>query len=667
MDVFHESTAGSHEDGGAASPSPPATPTSRQRTLSRSQPGHFPTSPPPRGEPPVIHAPVPTRSTPNLVQPTTPSRSRFFPRILTEAFSGRRGSTPSSLSDAEKSRVTASPPPTHVPPPKLEYVKLPGTKGAVLIRAVETAKKSFLAILCGERGEKVELFAGTYRTALGLSRTFILPDSPRSLELQLQGDDLVEVFLVFSQNVFGLEPATVRVREVRIGRAERRAARRRARDREPLIEDILDTDPQDLGRDAETNVSVNVSVASPSRSGTPVGNGDTSDQTYTQEGEGTSTTTPQPPSEELAVLAAAQASPYTTFQQLSFAPSFPLASISDEFVIPPTYQEFLQYRAEHEPSPVGESNVDLSQVQFTPPGLPVPVTLPPSKWYYRDPKGIVHGPWKTQLMQAWYKDGLLPPDLPVRREGDGEYILLRELRLQCVDPTHPFGHSTSVTVSPPSVPIEAGRPLLKPISLLAQPAHYGPPALFFSSRGGHSTTIVDARGRMVLKGRFLWSNDEDDDLAFVNSPGRLGDVKRIEAMDVCDRSVLIALRRGGLEAIDLSDALLKPADSSRMLLPHFDPPLSTINRRAPFVWKMGTPLKPGPSAPIISALKGPTPRKKSSTGPGKSPNRADFYLDPDGESHPEEMMFLGRRGNDLYVCERNSSSFRILRICPTAS
>ena len=270
-------------------------------------------------------------------------------------------------------------------------------------------------------------------------------------------------------------------------------------------------------------------------------------------------------------------------------------------------------------------------------------------------------------MQAWYKDGLLPPDLPVRREGDKEYILLRDLRLQCVDPTHPFGHSSPVTVSPPSVPIEDGRPLLRPISLLAQPAHYGPPALFFSSRGGHSTTIVDARGRLVLKGRFLWTNDEDDDLAFSNSPCRLGDVKRIEAIDVQDRSVLIALRRGGLEAIDLTDALLKPADCSRIILPHFDPPPSSINRRAPFVWRMGAPLKPGPSTPVISALKGPTPRKKSSTGPTKSPNRTDFYLDPDGESQPEEIIFLGRKENDLYVCERNSSSFRILHICPIAS
>jgi hypothetical protein len=29
----------------------------------------------------------------------------------------------------------------HVPPPKLEYVKLPGTKGALMVKAVETAKK----------------------------------------------------------------------------------------------------------------------------------------------------------------------------------------------------------------------------------------------------------------------------------------------------------------------------------------------------------------------------------------------------------------------------------------------------------------------------------------------------------------------------------------------
>lgn len=145
LDVFSgNTTPRSSEDVNAALPSRPPTPTSRPRTLSRSQSGRILTSSPTRNASPANEPPSPTRSTPNLLQnlpPTTPPRSRFFPRILSEAFSGRRGSTHSSLSDVEKSRTTTTPAQTHVPPPKLEYVKLPGTKGAVLIKAVETAKK----------------------------------------------------------------------------------------------------------------------------------------------------------------------------------------------------------------------------------------------------------------------------------------------------------------------------------------------------------------------------------------------------------------------------------------------------------------------------------------------------------------------------------------------
>ena len=144
MDVLYGSpTAHPPEDVSAAPALPAPTPTSRPRTLSRSRSGRVPPNPPSRSESPAIRPPTPTRSTPNLVQNlqvTTPSRSRFLPRILTEAF-GRRGSAHSTSSDIEKSRVTTAPTQTHTPPPKLEYVKLPGTKGAVLIKAVETAKK----------------------------------------------------------------------------------------------------------------------------------------------------------------------------------------------------------------------------------------------------------------------------------------------------------------------------------------------------------------------------------------------------------------------------------------------------------------------------------------------------------------------------------------------
>ena len=76
---------------------------------------------------------------------TMPSHHhRFLPKIITNAFSSRRSDdqlSPGSKSfagDSSKSGNASAPLP---PAPKLEYVKLPGTKGTVMIKAVETAKK----------------------------------------------------------------------------------------------------------------------------------------------------------------------------------------------------------------------------------------------------------------------------------------------------------------------------------------------------------------------------------------------------------------------------------------------------------------------------------------------------------------------------------------------
>ncbi|KXN89883.1 hypothetical protein AN958_04887 [Leucoagaricus sp. SymC.cos] len=579
--------------------------------------------------------------------------------------------------------LSAPPPPPPAPPPKLEYVKLPGTKGALMIKAVETQKKladvpSFLAILCGENGEKVELFAGTYRTALGLSRTFILPDSPRSLELQLQGDDLVEVFLVFAQNVFGLEPATVRVREVRIGRAERRAARRRARENrlgsgEPSA---ADNEVNEEDNNASVSLGVSMTVApgdDSTRPSTPPlvasEHPDAPDESRAENNEPTPVT-PTLPIDELAVVVSAQMGPYTTFQQLSFAPQFPLAAIADEYIIPPTYPNFLSYRDEHEHGEDLRQNngSELAPTQFSPPGLPRPAPSGPTQWYYKDPKGVMHGPWPSNLMQAWYRDGLLPSDLPVRREGELEYTLLRDLKMQCVDPAHPFRSPPPPThqVNTFHTPLEKEKPLLPPISLLAQPKHFGPPPLFFSSRGGHSTAIVDTRGRSVLKGRFIWSNDEVQDES-KTSAGKMGDVKHLEALDVKDHSVLIAMRQGGLEAVDLSDALLRPADQSRTTLPSFHPPSNVINRRPPFIWKIGTPIESsgGPLSALSSKGKSTMPKKAGIgiTKSATSTSQGSVGLDPDCDPN-DEVLFLGRKKDEIYYCERNVGSFRILRLCP---
>lgn len=275
-------------------------------------------------------------------------------------------------------------------------------------------------------------------------------------------------------------------------------------------------------------------------------------------------------------------------------------------------------------------------------------------------------------MQAWYKDGLLPPDLPVRREEDAEYMLLKDLRLQSVDPTHPFRSPPPPAPSSAAAAVfqDADKPLLAPISLLTQPRHFGPPALFFSSRGGHSTAIVDARGRSVLKGRFVWSDDESPDNTMSLSLGRMGDVKRLEAFDVKDRSVLVAMRQGGLEAVDLGDALLKPADESRTVLPQFSPSPSSVNRRGPFVWKIGTPVSSSATSATILSSKSKSglshiPGKKQSTGSAKSPaGRTEFSAGDTDSDVNDEVLFLGRKDDEIYFCERNAGSFRILRLCP---
>ncbi|KDQ12877.1 hypothetical protein BOTBODRAFT_134068 [Botryobasidium botryosum FD-172 SS1] len=653
--------------------------------------------------------------------------SRFLPRILTSAFHSRSGSESRRAGEENKEDKgrkilggiagVAPHGPSHSqsvlnsPPPKLEYVKLPGTKNSLMIKSVETPKKSFLAILCGDNGEKVELFAGTYRTALGLSRTFILPDSPRNLELQLQGDDLVEIFLVFGHNIFGLEPATVRVREVRIGRAERRAARRRARELRSE-DDPVDPAPA-IGEDISHVITTVITTGggrdtSPERSpGARRSNSTRQERRRSVAGQvrGRSGATshensPSPAlrgegaagdatlagtlalSEEMAAVAAAQLGPYTTFQQLSFVPSFPLATVADDYVIPPTYASYAEYRKEYEPE-AGDPLAAPPPIH--PPELPIPASSNTStancKWFYKDPKGVIQGPWKWSLMHSWFRDGFLPLDLPVRRDFETEYTLLKDLCAQSRDATSPFqpelapgtaGASRAASpnpLHPPHSQAMAELPhdpkvLLSPISLLTQPKHYGPPALFFSTRGGHSTTIVDARGKSVLKSRVLWNADEAD--AGSPSTSKLGDVKRLEAFDVNNRAVLVALRQGGFEAADVGDAMLAPADASRLAFPQFHPASSAVNRRSTFLWRIGSSVSDANSRPSSN----PTNASRNDATPNlvKAPTRREerstSYESEDEFAPDQEIIFLARNGDEVYFCERGIGSFRILRLSP---
>lgn len=89
---------------------------------------------------------------PSSIASTTSRSSRFIPRIISNALSRRSDErSPSMISaiDADTSKwLSTPPPPPLAPPPKLEYVKLPGTKGALMIKAVETPKKRCALDIC---------------------------------------------------------------------------------------------------------------------------------------------------------------------------------------------------------------------------------------------------------------------------------------------------------------------------------------------------------------------------------------------------------------------------------------------------------------------------------------------------------------------------------------
>jgi hypothetical protein len=156
-------------NGSATPPSIPSSPISPVTPVANTTSSHSESVAVP---PPSVPSIPPTggrrssTSTPNRrlqttpSQPTTPtasggpslpasaSHSRFIPRIFSNAFHSRRSEDQSSqalsrgpLELESTQKFTGTPGAPQAPPPKLEYVKLPGTKGALMVKAVETAKK----------------------------------------------------------------------------------------------------------------------------------------------------------------------------------------------------------------------------------------------------------------------------------------------------------------------------------------------------------------------------------------------------------------------------------------------------------------------------------------------------------------------------------------------
>ena len=132
----------------AERPSTAITRVNSSDTLSilRGQLSHGPTLRPTRSR-------VSTANSATLSIQSSPSaHHRFLPRIISNAFNTRRSDdqpSPRSSSHNELSKKPSGNSLAPIPPaPKLEYYKLPGTKGTVMIKAIETAKKRQVMFIC---------------------------------------------------------------------------------------------------------------------------------------------------------------------------------------------------------------------------------------------------------------------------------------------------------------------------------------------------------------------------------------------------------------------------------------------------------------------------------------------------------------------------------------
>ncbi|RUS17176.1 hypothetical protein BC937DRAFT_90298, partial [Endogone sp. FLAS-F59071] len=107
------------------------------------------------------------------------------------------------------------------------------------------------------------------------------------------------------------------------------------------------------------------------------------------------------------------------------------------------------------PSPVA-SVFGRSSVSLQPPRKP----SEQFKWLYRDPSGIVQGPFSAQEMQEWYKAGFFTQSLLVRREDDPLFEPLGVLIRKVADDDKPFMALHPPNISSPNVAVGGGRPSL---------------------------------------------------------------------------------------------------------------------------------------------------------------------------------------------------------------
>lgn len=109
----------------------------------------------------------------------------------------------------------------------------------------------------------------------------------------------------------------------------------------------------------------------------------------------------------------------------------------------------------------------LLKEESMPPGFgPVlPTVTATTNWVYRDPTGVIQGPFANARMHEWYQSGYFPDSLPLRREADPFFDTLAGWKVKCggrlpfelatlAKPSATVSAVTSPTVAAASSPAE---------------------------------------------------------------------------------------------------------------------------------------------------------------------------------------------------------------------
>ncbi|KAJ1674536.1 kinesin-like protein, partial [Spiromyces aspiralis] len=79
-----------------------------------------------------------------------------------------------------------------------------------------------------------------------------------------------------------------------------------------------------------------------------------------------------------------------------------------------------------------------------------------TQWWYRDTFGNVQGPFSTNNMQEWFKNGFFPPDLEVKSSRSPNFEPLNMLILRVNNGIEPFAAAVAMSLAAPSMSQKSG-------------------------------------------------------------------------------------------------------------------------------------------------------------------------------------------------------------------